>query len=262
HYQPIVDLRTGHVVELEALIRWQHPSRGMLQPADFIPLAEETGLIASLGRWGLRTACRQLRAWQGTSAWPDRIGVAVNVSARELKKSGFVDDVMDALNHAGLAAHHLTLEVTETVLLTEPEAASERLRALKAAGVKIAIDDFGSGYSSLSYLTRLPVDILKIDRALTATVTDGLAGSAVMQAALALGKHLGIQTIAEGVEEEAQLHRLQLMGCRLGQGFIFAPALEPVAAQQFVLACPAEETRARPRLSRGRRAGRVAPAAG
>jgi diguanylate cyclase (GGDEF)-like protein len=261
HYQPIVDLATGSVVAFEALMRWQHPSRGLLQPAEFIPLAEETGLIAALGRWGVRTACLQLRQWQESDGWPERIDMAVNVSARELKKIEFVDSIADALSRAGLAAHHLVLEVTETVLLTEPEVASERLRALKATGIRIAIDDFGSGYSSLNYLTRLPVDVLKIDRALTATVAEGVAGSAVMQAALALGRHLGIQTIAEGVEEEAQLEHLRMMGCRLVQGFLFAHAMEPDDAHRFALARPAEHDRPRTRAPRASRARGVARAA-
>jgi len=239
HYQPIVDVATGSVVAFEALMRWQHPSRGLLAPAEFIPLAEETGLIGALGRWGVRTACLQLREWQQSEGWPARIDMAVNVSVRELKKIDFVDSIADALANANVAAENLVLEVTETVLLSEPEVASQRLRVLKATGVRIAIDDFGSGYSSLSYLTRLPVDVLKIDRALTATVADGVAGSAVMEAALALGRHLGIQTIAEGVEDEAQLHHLRRMGCRLVQGFLFAKAMEPDDARRFALTCPA-----------------------
>jgi diguanylate cyclase len=263
HYQPIVDVGTGSVVAFEALMRWQHPVRGLLQPADFIPLAEETGLIAALGRWGMRTACLQLRQWQGTDGWPARIDMAVNVSARELKTAEFVDNIAEALSSAGVAAHNLVLEVTETVLLTEPQVASERLRALKATGVRIAIDDFGAGYSSLSYLTRLPVDVLKIDRALTATVAEGIAGSAVMEAALALGRHLGIETIAEGVEEEAQLERLESMGCRLIQGFLFAAGLEPEQAQRFALARPAdpESTPARPLVAGVSRTGRAVQAA-
>jgi diguanylate cyclase (GGDEF)-like protein len=240
HYQPILDVGTGSVVAFEALMRWQHPARGMLQPAEFIPLAEETGLIAALGRWGVRTACLQLRQWQEADGWPSRIDMAVNVSTRELKSNEFVDSIADALSNAGLAAHSLVLEVTETVLLSEPEVASERLRALKETGVRIAIDDFGSGYSSLSYLTRLPVDVLKIDRALTATVADGVAGSAVMEAALALGRHLGIQTIAEGVEDDAQLDQLRTMGCGLVQGFLFAAAMEPDDARRFALARPGD----------------------
>ena len=259
HYQPIVDLGTGSVVAFEALMRWQHPSRGMLQPDEFIPLAEETGLIAGLGRWAVRAACLQLRQWQDAEGWPARIDIAVNVSARELRRVEFVDGITDALQHAGLAAHHLTLEVTETLLLSDPEVAAERLNSLKSIGVRCAIDDFGSGYSSLSYLTRLPVDVLKIDRALTATVGDGVAGSAVMQAAIALGKHLGIQTVAEGVEDEGQLRRLRLMGCRLAQGFLFARPMVHDAALQFALGSPAEQARAEDQRAAagGRRSGRL-----
>lgn len=260
HYQPIIDVGTGSVVAFEALMRWQHPARGMLQPAEFIPLAEETGLIAALGRWGVRTACLQLRQWQEADGWPSRIDMAVNVSTRELKSNEFVDSIADALSNAGLAAHSLVLEVTETVLLSEPEVASERLRALKETGVRIAIDDFGSGYSSLSYLTRLPVDVLKIDRALTATVAEGVAGSAVMEAALALGRHLGIQTIAEGVEDDAQLDQLRTMGCRLVQGFFFAAAMEPEDARRFALARQAERGYTRTGRRRASRAGRAVQA--
>ena len=234
HYQPIVDLGAGRVSDLEALVRWRHPIRGLLQPGEFIPLAEETGQVVGLGRWVLGEACRQLREWQRLEAWPDRVGVSVNVSIRQLRSTTFVDELAQVLRDSGVDASQLTLELTETTLLTDGEVATERLVEARQLGVRIAIDDFGAGYSSLSYLQRLPIDVLKIDRAFVLTLDAGSAGSAVMQAALALGNRMGIATVAEGVETADQLLRLQRMGCRLVQGFYFARPMHPDDVASYV----------------------------
>ncbi|MDQ3691654.1 MAG: EAL domain-containing protein [Chloroflexota bacterium] len=227
HYQPIVDLVHGGVVELEALVRWQHPERGLLPPEEFVGLAEETGLIKTLGHWVLQSACQQLRDWQEQSPdFPARIGIAVNVSTRELRSSTFVDQVRETLRETGVAGRQLTLEVTETVLLADAELVAERLAEIRSLGVRVAIDDFGSGYSSLKYLERLPVDVLKIDGSFVAALKGPPGATAVLQVALAMGSRLGFRTVAEGVEDSAQLRRLTLMGCRFAQGFLFSPPVE------------------------------------
>ena len=248
-YQPIFDLASGRVSGYEALVRWEHPVRGILPPLEFIPLAEETGLIIPLGRWVLRQACRQFRRWQQEEGWPAGIGLTVNVSARELRSSGFPGDVARVLHETRLPGERLTLELTESVLVADADVVTERMLSLKKLGVRIAIDDFGSGYSSLSYLQRLPVDMLKIDRTFVSTLNQGAAGSAVMQAALAIGRTLEIATVAEGVERPEQLARLKLMGCRLAQGYHFAPPLGPDAAAALVLGT-ARGPRAVPREDR------------
>ena len=234
-YQPILDLSTGAIASYEALVRWTHPTRGNLPPADFIPLAEETGLIMPLGRWVLREACTQFRRWQQLPGWPERVGITVNVSAHELRNSAFPREVAGILEETGLRGDLLTLELTESVLVIDADVVTDRMMELKALGVRIAIDDFGSGYSSLSYLQRLPVDMLKIDRTFIETINRGAAGSAVMQAALAIGRTLEIPTVAEGVELPEQLIRLKLMGCRLAQGFHFSRPLPADAAADFLL---------------------------
>ena len=246
-YQPILDLSTDRISGYEALVRWAHPTRGLLPPSDFIPLAEESGLILPLGRWVLREACLQLRRWQARPGWPSHVGLMVNVSARELRSSAYPAEVRKVLRETGLPGESLTLELTESVLVADGDVAAARMAALKELGVRIAIDDFGAGYSSLSYIQRLRVDMLKIDRTFIATIHQGAVGSAVMQAALAIGRTLEIPTVAEGVERSDQLARLKLMGCRLAQGFHFARPMAADAAAELVSNTPDE-------LARGARA--------
>jgi diguanylate cyclase (GGDEF)-like protein len=232
-YQPIVCLATGRVRELEALVRWHHPQRGLISPAEFIPLAEETGLIVPLGRWVLDEACRQLRAWQDSGQFDDALILNVNVSARQLQQRDLVDSVRQILEAHQLDPRSLSLEITESCLMQDSDAG--QLRQLAALGVKLAIDDFGTGYSSLSYLSRLPIDTLKIDRSFVARLGQEPESTAVVQTIIALAHALGLSVTAEGIETSAQAAHLQTLGCTRGQGFLYArpaPAAELSFSQQ------------------------------
>ncbi|HEY9514672.1 MAG TPA: EAL domain-containing protein [Gemmatimonadaceae bacterium] len=220
-YQPIVLLSTGELIGVEALLRWAHPERGLLAPAQFIPIAEETGLIVPIGRWVLRQACLQAERWQRARAGARALSLTVNVSGYQLQRDGIVNDVRAALDESGLDATSLVLEITESVLMRDDELLVERLRAIKDFGVRLAVDDFGAGYSSLGYLQRFPMDILKIDKAFIDSVgTDGIE-PALVRAIIALGDNLRLQTIAEGIEHPHQSLGLQELGCEMGQGFFF-----------------------------------------
>jgi diguanylate cyclase (GGDEF)-like protein len=230
-YQPTIDLDSERMTGAEALVRWRHPQRGMLSPDRFIPLAEETGLIVPLGAWVLMEACRQAAAWHAAG---HPIGIAVNVSVRQFETSGVLDDVSRALTASGLKAESLTLEVTETALMRDPETTAARLCELKQLGVRIAIDDFGTGYSSLAYLRQFPADCLKIDRSFVNTIADSQQSTAIIRTLVQLGKALHIETLAEGIENRYQLHALQQEHCDQGQGFLFARPL-PVAGIEALL---------------------------
>jgi diguanylate cyclase (GGDEF)-like protein/PAS domain S-box-containing protein len=226
HFQPTLELASGRMAGVEALVRWQHPERGLVAPGEFIPLAEETGLIVPLGRWVLREACRQIRAWPEPGT-PLRLGV--NVSARQLVDPGFLGDVAGALDGSGLDPRQLVLEVTETVLAHNTELAVERLAALRARGILIALDDFGTGYSSLVYLQQFPLDVLKIDRCFVAEVDQGPRSATFAKVIVDLAAALGLRTVAEGIEREGQARVLRDLGCVVGQGFHFGRPMEPQA---------------------------------
>lgn len=222
HYQPIVELASGRVTTLEALVRWQHPTRGLLLPDAFIGLAEETGAILQLGRWVLHEACKQARAWQDELPGQP-VSISVNLSPRQVRETRLVEDVAAALEDSGLAPEHLVLEITENVLLDGTSDVADRLRTLKQRGVRIAIDDFGTGYSNLGYLRDLPIDILKISKPFVDGVgKDDPEGSALARSIIKLGDNLQLQTVAEGIELEGQLADLQKFGCHCGQGFFLA----------------------------------------
>jgi diguanylate cyclase (GGDEF)-like protein/PAS domain S-box-containing protein len=237
-YQPIVALDGGAAAGagrpegVEALVRWQHPGRGLVSPADFIPLAEETGLVVPLGRWVLREAVRQAARWRadlGAAAAADY--VSVNVSAQQLRDDHFVAEVRDALAEEGLPPECLLLEITETALVHDTPATVARLAALKALGVRLAVDDFGTGYSSLGYLQRFPVDVLKIDRVFVDGLQRGGSDAALARTVVALGGSLGLRTVAEGVETAEQAAALRAMGCTYAQGFLFARPLTAAAVE-------------------------------
>jgi diguanylate cyclase (GGDEF)-like protein len=219
HYQPIVELDRDEIVGVEALVRWMHPERGMLPPGDFIPLAESTGLIVPLGRWILEEACLQARRWQLNAAEGTRFQLSVNLSPVQFNQPRLVEEVAHALEASGLPADHLVLEITENALMRESETMADRLEELKSLGVGLAVDDFGVGYSSLSYLRRFPVDHLKIDRSFVQGAGEGPEDSALCEAIVRLGEHLGLETIAEGIERSSQLEWFKGKHCRFGQGF-------------------------------------------
>jgi diguanylate cyclase (GGDEF)-like protein len=230
-YQPTFDLQGMIPTGVETLLRWRRPKRGIVQPNDFIPLLEETGLIVEVGKWVLEEACRQGAQWRERG---HPIGVAVNVSARQLETDEFITDVRDAIAGGGLDAGALTLEITETTLMRNPEETARRLRAIKDLGVRIAIDDFGTGYSSFAHLQRFPVDSLKIDRSFTAKLADNPEGETLLRTLVQLGKALSIETLAEGIERENQLSLLREERCDSGQGFLFARPLTAAAAETFL----------------------------
>jgi diguanylate cyclase (GGDEF)-like protein/PAS domain S-box-containing protein len=233
-YQPIVRLAGGRLSGVEALLRWQHRDRGTVGPAEFIPVAEETGVILPLGRWVLERACAQAAAWNAIS--PQPVTMSVNVSGRQLQHPAFVADVAAVLGSTGLAPQLLTLELTESVLMQDAEAATTVLVELKRLGVRLAIDDFGTGYSSLNYLRRFPIDELKIDRSFVASLDDGPTHSAVVLSILRLGETLRLETVAEGIEEASQLAALRDLGADLGQGYLFARPLDANAVTDLIAA--------------------------
>jgi diguanylate cyclase (GGDEF)-like protein len=218
-YQPLVNLKEGKVIGFEALLRWRSPERGLVPPAEFVPLAEEIGLIAPIGAWVLRQACHE------AATWPPDVKVAVNLSPIQFKSERLVLDVAAALGSSGLSPHRLELEITETVMLNDTETTLGMLRQIKALGVAISMDDFGTGYSSLSYLRKFPFDKIKIDQSFVREISDADESMAVVRAVVGLGSSLGMVTSAEGVETADQLRTLRAEGCTLAQGFLFSPAV-------------------------------------
>ncbi len=220
HYQPLVTLAEKRIFGVEALIRWQDPTRGTIAPADFLSVAEETGLIVPIGSWVLKTACAQMKAWRSEGL--DLSPVAVNISARQFRHPEFAATVANALRQAELPAKHLELEITEATVMGQDDTTLATLKALKSLGVKLAVDDFGTGYSSLAYLKKLPVDKLKIDRTFVTDVANDSASAAITTAIIGLGRCLGLQVLAEGIQTEEQREALLASGCTEGQGFLFA----------------------------------------
>lgn len=228
HYQPKVNLETGEITGAEALIRWLHPVRGLLFPKQFVPIAEDSGLIVPIGQWMLREACRQAQAWQNAGLRPTPI--AVNISAVEFRREDFLADIRDILSDTGLDSRYLEIELTESVLVQDVESTMAVLHGLKALGVQLAIDDFGTGYSSLSYLRQFPIDTLKIDQSFVRDIAAGNGDATIVSAVIGLGNNLKLRVIAEGMETRKQLTFLQAEHCEEGQGFYFSP---PVDAGAF-----------------------------
>jgi diguanylate cyclase (GGDEF)-like protein/PAS domain S-box-containing protein len=232
-YQPVIRLEDGSISGVEALLRWNHPERGMVGPDQFIPLAEETGLIVPIGRWVLRQGCREGRRLMASLPADRPVSLAINLSLKQLQHSDIVADVRDALEESGLPAAQLTLEITESVLMADTDLAVQRLAELKTLGIKLALDDFGTGYSSLSYLSKFPVDVLKMDRSF---LREGASPQAtdLANAVVALGNTLSLEVVAEGIEIPEQWHTLRDLGCDLGQGFYFARPMNAEAARAFL----------------------------
>ena len=237
HYQPKANLSTGKIVCVEALARWQHPERGLLSPEEFVPVAEETGLVVPLGRWVIGEACRRLAQWQGLFPAGPPLTVSANLSAKQFEHEGLPRDVALALEEAGLDPGRLILEITEGVAMADASSAAGVMRELKALGVKLSIDDFGTGYSSLSYLTRFPLDYLKIDRSFVAGLGED-HNDTVASGIIGLAHAMGLKVVVEGIETEGQLELLREMGCDMGQGNLFSGALPGEAAASLLAARP------------------------
>jgi len=232
HYQPIVELTTGRIHEFEALIRWNHPTRGLISPKDFVDVAEETGLIVPMGKWILETACRQIGVWQ--RGCDERLSVSVNLSARQLMHPSLLSQVEDILHETGLSPRQLKLEVTENTVMEYSEKAQDVLHSLDRLGVHLSTDDFGTGYSSLSYLQSFPFDRLKIDRSFVDRIGKNKKSDAIVKTILMLGTNLGMEVVAEGIETVEQLEFLQDLDCRFGQGFYFSRPVEAAEAETLI----------------------------
>ena len=225
-YQPIIEVATGTVAGVEALVRWMHPTRGLVPPLDFIPLAEQTGLILPLGKWVLETAAIQAKKWQLEHPMSPPLRVGVNLSARQLQDDGLIGVISEVLEATGLEPSSLILEVTESVLMRDTQSTMEVLRDIKRLDVQIVVDDFGTGYSSLSYLKHFPVDVIKIDKSFVDGIENGSEDAKLVRAIIQLGESLGLKTVAEGIETRAQLEELRRLGCKEGQGFYVARPLD------------------------------------
>ena len=233
HYQPQVAIHDFHLVGMEALVRWQHPSLGVLYPSEFITLAEESGMIIALGEWIMRTACAQNKAWQDAGLTPMRL--SVNFSARQFQQPTFITDVAQILKDTNLDPRWLELELTESSIMKDPEQAIEKLHELKLMGIKVAVDDFGTGYSSLNYLKRFPIDTLKIDKSFVSDVCKDPHDTAIVRAIINLGHALDVTVIAEGVETKEQLQYLSALECDVVQGFLFSKALSAKAFEELLV---------------------------
>ncbi|HEX2203152.1 MAG TPA: GGDEF and EAL domain-containing protein [Longimicrobium sp.] len=233
-FQPVVVMESRELVGFEALLRWEHPVRGLRSPDDFIPLAEQTGLIVAIGRWALREACRQMQEWRRAYPGAEPLWLSVNLSSRQFLHPELVPEIQEILRETGFPPGRLRLEITESVIMDDPGAVGSILHRLRASGIRVAVDDFGTGYSSLAYLHRLPLDTLKIDRSFVHQMHTDPALEAVIQTVISLSGSLRLETVAEGVETDEDAAALHRMGCRLGQGFLFSHPLPPDAAGRLL----------------------------
>jgi EAL domain-containing protein (putative c-di-GMP-specific phosphodiesterase class I) len=234
HFQPVVVMETRELVGFEALVRWEHPELGLRPPDDFIPLAEQSGIIMAVGRWALAEGCRQMQEWRATYPGAAGVWLSVNLSSRQFLHPTLVQEILEALADTGFPPDRLRLEITESVIMDDAAAVGTILHRLRDAGIRVAIDDFGTGYSSLSYLHRLPLDTLKIDRSFVHRMHADPTLEAVIQTVISLSGSLRLDTVAEGVETAEEAAALQRMGCRIGQGFLFSRPLDPGAAARML----------------------------
>ena len=237
-YQPVVSLKSGRISGAEALIRWQHPERGLVPPAEFVPLAEDTGLIVPIGEWVLREAMRQIQRWGEHARRRAPLTLAVNLSIKQFAQTGLVAHIAEMLGETGLAPERLQLEVTESVIIDQPEVATSMLEALKALGVHVQMDDFGTGYSSLSYLHQLPLDGLKVDRAFVGRMDSDDRSRQLVRTVLQLARSIGLTAVAEGVTTLSQLAELRQLECEYGQGYLFSAPLDPAAMGELLAVDP------------------------
>jgi predicted signal transduction protein with EAL and GGDEF domain len=233
-YQAIVSLDDFGVRGFEALVRWQHPERGVISPLDFIPVAEESGQVVAIGQWALKEACRQMHEWQEQFPSDPPLFISVNLSSRQFTEPNLIDQVKEILEETGLAARSLKLEITESVVMENIDTATEMLKQLRALGVQLSIDDFGTGYSSLSYLHRFPIDTLKVDRSFVMRMADNNENSEIVRTILMLAQNLGMDVVAEGVETREQLALLRKLGCEYGQGYLFSKPVGPDGAVKII----------------------------
>ncbi|MBC7930299.1 MAG: EAL domain-containing protein, partial [Rubrivivax sp.] len=234
HYQPIVSLNDFRLRGFEALVRWQHPERGFISPMDFIPVAEETGMIVPLGEWVLREACQQMQHWQKLFPVETPLYITVNLSSKQFSQSSLLSKVAMILQETGVKPHTVKLEITESVVMENIDTATDMLQQLRDLGVKLAIDDFGTGYSSLSYLHRFPIDTLKIDRSFVTRMSENNENTEIVRTVVVLAQNLGMDVVAEGVETNEQLVLLQKLGCENGQGYFFSKPVNSVGAERII----------------------------
>lgn len=234
YYQPIMPFKKGEILGFEALVRWQHPEQGLITPAKFIPLAEETGLIIDIGRWVLHEACRQARAWHQQFPLNPPLMMSVNLAAQQLAQPELLEQVQQILQETGLDPHSLKLEITESAIMEKPENAISTLQKLKKIGIQISVDDFGTGYSSLAYLYQFPIDTLKIDRSFVTRMDKDFEQVEIVRTIVQLAWNLGIKVIAEGIETKQQAEQLRMLGCDFGQGYLFSKPVDSRAAELLV----------------------------
>ncbi|NJN76696.1 MAG: EAL domain-containing protein, partial [Synechococcaceae cyanobacterium RL_1_2] len=235
YYQPIIALTQGTISGFEALIRWQHPSKGMISPQEFIPIAEETGLIVQIGAWVLEESCRQINHWHESIAHTTDLTMSINLSSRQLKKNSIIEQIDDILNSTGVNKHRIKLEITESLLMQNIETATQLLEAMRAMGLKLSLDDFGTGYSSLSYLHRFPLNTLKVDRSFVSRIGVNGENSAIVNAIVTLAHSMEMDIVAEGIETKEQMDYLRKLGCEYGQGYYFSAPVDGHKAEQLLL---------------------------
>jgi EAL domain-containing protein (putative c-di-GMP-specific phosphodiesterase class I) len=238
YYQPLVSLRTGKITGLEALVRWAHPDRGLIHPADFIPIAEETGLIVPMGRWVLNEACRQMNQWHCKHTREQPLSIGVNLSVKQFSQPDLIDQIAGAVQSSGISPRSLRVEITEAAIIDKARTATTILQGIRDLGVQIYLDDFGTGYSSLSYLHGLPIDAIKIDRAFVSNMDTDEKSLRLVRTILTLSEIVGVRAEAEGISTSEQLRELRSLNCEQGQGYLFSAPITKEAVDELLKADP------------------------